>query len=138
MFRRIGRWAVILIFALFASLAYAGRKFPLTGSSFAPAARGQTEISKDKKNGNTKVKITVEHLAPPENLSPAKNGYLVWFQQRGGNPESQGRLRIDKNLKGSFETTTPLKSFDVWITAETDASVTLPTGQEVLRAAVQQ
>ena len=138
MFRRIDRRAVILFLGLFASLAYAGKKFPLTSSSFAPAARGETEVSKDKKNGNTKVTIKVEHLSPPENLSPARNGYLVWFQQRGGNPESQGRLRVDKNLKGSFETTTPWKSFDVWITAETDTSVTLPTGPEVLRAAVQQ
>jgi hypothetical protein len=86
MFRKTDRWIVILLFVLFASLAYAGKTFPLAGSSFAPAARGQAEISKDKKNGNTKVKITAEHLAPPENLSPAKNGYLVWFQQRGGNP----------------------------------------------------
>jgi hypothetical protein len=80
MFRRIDRWAVMLFFVLFASLAYAGKTFLLTGSSFTPVARGHTEISRDKKNGNTKVEIKVEHLAPPENLSPAKNGYLVSFQ----------------------------------------------------------
>jgi hypothetical protein len=31
-----------------------------------------------------------------------------------------------------------LDLFDVWITAETDATVTSPTGPEVLRATVQQ
>jgi len=46
-------------------------------------------------------------------------------------------MRIDKNLKASFETTTPFKNFDVSITAEKDASVKTPTGQEALKGTVQ-
>jgi hypothetical protein len=133
------RTSTLLVFCLvFSVLAYAGTKLKLTSTSVAPAARGQADVSIDKKNGNTKVKITVEHMAPPENLTPPRAGYLVWFQESGGNPESQGRLRIDKNLKGSFESTTPWKNFDISITAESDASVKTPAGPEVLRTTVRQ
>jgi hypothetical protein len=119
-------------------LAFAGKKFTLAGTTVAPAARGEVEASLDKKNGNTKVKIKVEHLAPPANLNPPMTGYLIWFQQPGGTAESQGRLRIDKNLKASFETTTPWKTFDIVVTAESDATVKAPTGAVVLKGSVQQ
>ncbi len=80
----------------------------------------------------------MEHLAPPANLNPPMVGYLVWFQERGGSPASQGRMRIDKNLKASFETTTPWKTFDIQVTAESDATVKAPTGAVVLKGSVQQ
>jgi hypothetical protein len=131
------RITMLLIFCLsFSLLAYAATKYKMTNNSIAPAARGQAEISIDKKNGNTKVTINVEHLASPENLSPPRSGYLVWYQESGSNPESQGRLRIDKNLEGKFENTTIYKKFDIWITAESDATVKAPEGQEVLRTTV--
>jgi hypothetical protein len=131
------RITALLVFCLsFSVLACAATKYKLTNTSFAPAARGQVTVSIGK-NGNTKVKIKVEHLASPENLSPPKSGYLVWYQEPGRNPESQGRLRIDKNLDGSFENTTVFKNFDLWITAESDATVKTPEGPEVLRTTVQ-
>ena len=131
------RITVLLVFCLsFSVFVYAATKYKLTSTSVAPAARGQAEVSIGKTNGNTKVAIKVEHLAPPENLSPPKSMYLVWYQESGSNPESQGRLKIDKNLKGSFENTTVYKNFDLWITAESDATVKRPEGPEVLRTTV--
>jgi hypothetical protein len=44
---------------------------------------------------------------------------------------------MDKNLKATFETVTPFKSFDVFVTAEQDSRVTGPSGPEVLRATIQ-
>ena len=44
---------------------------------------------------------------------------------------------MDKNLNASFETVTPLKNFDVFVTAEQDFRVKSPSGQEVLRATIQ-
>ena len=131
------RITALLVFCLFFSvLAYPATKYKLTNTSVAPAARGEAEVSIEKKNGNTKVPIKVEHLASPENLSPPKSGCLVWYQEPGSNPESQGRLRLNKNLEGSFENTTVYKNFDLWITAESDAAVKTPEGQEVLRTTV--
>lgn len=129
--------SVFFLGLCFATLGVAGKKVPLTGTAVTPAARGQVEVDTDK-NGNTKFKLKVEHWAAPANLAPPREGYILWFSEPGGQPESQGRLRIDKNLKATFQSTTPLKSFDVLVTAETDASVKTPTGPEVLKATVQQ
>ena len=112
------------------------KKFPLTADSSVPAARGQVDVGRDK-NGNTRVEIKVEHLAAPENLTPPRTAYVVWFQERGSEPLNQGALRPDKNLKASFKSITPMKSFDVIITAEADANIKSPSGSEVLRASVQ-
>jgi hypothetical protein len=59
------------------------------------------------------------------------------LQERDGNAENRGELRVDKNLKASFTAVTPMKSFDVFVTAEQDTRVTSPTGAEVLRATIQ-
>ena len=112
------------------------KKFPLTADKAVPAARGQVDVGRDK-NGNTKVELEVEHLATPENLTPPLAVYVVWFQERGSEALSQGALKPDKNLKARFKGVTPMKSFDILITAESDAMVKVPSGVEVLRASVQ-
>lgn len=121
---------------LLAAAAFAAKKFPLTAAPSVPAARGQVEVNKDK-NGNTRLRMKVEHLASPESLTPPKTTYVVWLQERGANPENQGQLRVDKNLKANFETVTPLKSFDVLVTAEQEATAKAPSDTEVLKATVQ-
>jgi len=113
------------------------KKVSLTAASIVPAATGRAEVGNDK-NGNSKVKITVEHLAKPENLTPSKNSYVVWFQESGGTQESEGQLKVDKNLKAEFETTTPWRNFQILITAEDDPTAKTPSGPEVLRATVSQ
>ena len=129
-------YVICLALALFCTIAEAGKKFPMTASSIVPAARGQVEIDKDK-NGNTRVNMKVEHLSNPQNLTPAAAVYVVWLQDRGGNPENQGQLKVDKNLKATFETVTPSKSFDLFVTGERDYSAKAPGGPEVFRVAIQ-
>lgn len=133
------RWivgmAVGMIMLSFPGAAFA-KKFPLTADKSVPAARGQVDVGHDK-NGNTKVEVEVEHLAMPESLTPPKTVYIVWFQERGSEPLSQGALKPNKNLKATFKGVTPMKSFDVLVTAESDASSKAPSGVEVLRASVQ-
>jgi len=122
--------AVCLCGALFA------KKFPVTASASVPAARGDVDVSSDS-NGNEKVKLKVEHLADPSSLTPPGGTYVVWIQSRGGSPENQGRLKIDKNLKAEFETVTPYKTFQLMVTAEPDPTVKMPTGMGVLSVSVQ-
>jgi hypothetical protein len=108
----------------------------MTAASMVPGARADVAITKDK-NGNTRLKMTVQHLSNLENLTPRANAYVVWLQERGGNSENQGQLKMDKNLKATFQTVTPLKSFDVIVTAEQDVRAKDPSGPEVLRATIQ-
>jgi non-ribosomal peptide synthetase component E (peptide arylation enzyme) len=127
---------ICLTFALLCTVAYAAKKYPMTAASIVPGARGEVVISQDK-NGNTGLKMTVQHLASVENLTPRASAYVVWLQERGGNPENQGQLKVDKNLKATFETVTPFKSFEVFVTAEQDSRVKSPSGPEVLMATIQ-
>src|ERR1017187_5423024 len=112
-------YTICLTFALLCTVAYAAKKYPMTAASIVPGARAEVAISKDK-NGNTRLKMTVQHLANLENLTPRAAAYVVWLRERGGNPENQGQLKMDKNLKATFESGTPLKGFDVFVTAEQD------------------
>jgi hypothetical protein len=129
-------YTICLMFTLLSTAAYAAKKYPMTAASIVPGARAEVAISKDK-NGNTKLKMRVQHLANLENLTPRAAAYVVWLQERGGNSENQGQLKMDKNLKATFETVTPLKSFDVFVTAEQEVRAKGPSGPEVLRATIQ-
>ena len=129
-------YTICLTFTLLCTLALAAKKYPMTAASTVPGARAEVAVSKDN-NGNTRLKMTVQHLANLENLTPRANAYVVWLRERSGNSENQGQLKMDKNLKATFETVTPLKSFDVFVTAEQDSRVKGPSGPEVLKATIQ-
>lgn len=128
--------SVFLTIVLFATLAVAARKFPMTAATIVPGARGVVEIDKDK-NGNTRVNVQVQFLAHPDRLTPPATVYVVWLQEKDGAADNQGQLRVDKKLKATFKTITPAKSFDLFVTAERDAAIKTPSGAEVLRAAIQ-
>jgi hypothetical protein len=126
-------FALVLAFCTFTEAA---KKFPLIASSIVPAARGQVDISKDR-NGNVQVNLEVEFLANPQNLTPSSAVYIVWLQEVGGMAVNHGQLKLDKKLKASFETITPFKSFDLFVTGERDSNANAPAGPEVLRTAIQ-
>ena len=90
-------YVACLALTLFCTLAEAAKKFPMNASSVVPAARGEVEIDKDK-NGNIRLNMNVEHLANPQNLTPAAAVYVVWLQERGGNPDA-GDLRGASNRR---------------------------------------
>lgn len=127
--------SVITLAVVFATFAFAAKRFPLTAASIVPAAKGSVEVGKDR-NGNTEVKLKVEHLADPTSLSPSQANYIVWFQDRGSGPENQGELKVNGKLEGNFRTVTPRKNFDVFVTGENDGTVKSPSGPEVLRTTV--
>jgi hypothetical protein len=124
-----------LTVALFSAVIYA-KNYPMTAAPIVPGARGDIDVSKDN-NGNTKLKMKIQHLANAENLTPPATGYVIWLQERGGSPENQGQLKVGKNLEATYETVTPLKNFNVFITAEQDLKSKTPNGAEVLKATIQ-
>ena len=129
-------YTICLTFVLLCAVAYAAKKYPMTAAPIVPGARAEISISQDK-NGNTRLKMKVQHLANLENLTPRAAAYVVWLRERGGNAENQGQLKMDRNLKATFESVTPLKSFEVFVTAEQDARTKDPSGPEVLKATIQ-
>lgn len=128
---------VVFFFALFGAFA-AARTFPLTADNSVPAARGDVDVSHDD-NGNTKIKFKVQFLSPPGELSPPASTYIIWIRDRVQDtpPEPIGILKIGKDRKGSFESAIISSNFDLFVTAEKDATTRAPTGQKVLTATIQ-
>jgi hypothetical protein len=114
---------------------YAGKRFPLIASSIVSAAKGSIEIEKDR-NGNTELRLKVEHLANPTSLSPSQANYAVWVQEKTGVPTNQGELKVNGKLEGAFQTVTPDKHFDLFITGENNGTVKSPSGPEVMRTTI--
>lgn len=108
------------------------RDIQLIADPTVPAAAGKVELNHDR-NGNLKVKVEVQHLAKPGALTPAKQAYVVWIQSRGKEPENQGQLKVNDELKGSFETTTSYPAFDIFVTAEDNPATTTPSGPQILK-----
>lgn len=121
------------------ALAPAGyaKNYHMTASGIVPGATAELQVDKEK-NGDIKVELKANHLAKPGRLTPSANSYVVWFQQEGSQPQSQGELRIGDDLKGELKSTTTLLDFKVFVTAETDSQTKFPSEQVALRATVQE
>lgn len=105
---------------------------PMAHSDQFPAAVGEVKVDQEK-NGNSAVKVEVKHLAPTTELKNDTQTYVVWAQDpNGGSPANLGALRVNENREGTLQATTPLKQFDLFITAEPQATVTAPTGVRAL------
>jgi hypothetical protein len=115
------------------TLAGCAKKVSLAGTPLVPAADGQLRISTDN-NNNTKVKLTVAHLAPAAALSPPQSIYVVWTRTEDGSPQKQGILEVGDNRKGELEFVTPAQTFEVVVTAEPSPEVQFPSNLIALRS----
>jgi len=132
--RRVVKLAVVATISMgLFPCALKAKTFKLQATSVVPGATGEVKTGKDK-NGNTKFRVEVKHLADPKQLTPPRSVYVVWIQVKGSPPESEGMLKVNKNLEGKLESATPNTFFDLWVTAEGDATSKAPSGPEVLRA----
>jgi hypothetical protein len=106
-------------------------------SSIAPAATGEV-VARIDPNGNTRLRIDVRHLAPPDRVAAGAVVYVVWAGEldRAAGPHNLGALRVDPDLRGKLETVTPLRTFDLQITAEPAATVAAPTGPAALKVRI--
>ena len=105
----------------------------LGSSSEIPAAEGQVKL-RQTSNGNTAIKLTVKHLAPPARIDPTSAVFVVWVRglETGAQPQNLGALKVNKNLSGKLDTGTSMRAFDLFITCEGTQTVTAPTGAELL------
>jgi hypothetical protein len=98
----------------------------------ASAAVGKVQVA-NQKDGNTKVKVEVDHLAPPAVLTDQTSAaYVVWIKPATGAAQNVGVLQVGSSRKGELETKTPFKTFTVMVTLEKSASVTVPTGETMM------
>ncbi len=100
-------------------------------SPVMPGVANSIELSADV-NGNNRVKFTVNHLAPPNTLVPAKAFYVVWARSADGRSIPLGRLWIGDTRSGSFAATVPFLEFQLIVTAEDDVVPEKPNEPFVL------
>ena len=109
----------------------------LSAASDNPAARGNVSLA-DAGNGNTSLHVEVHHLAEPQKLTASATTFVVWAQSvaASATPQNLGAMSVDGNLDGQLTTVTPLRNFDVFITAEPSATVSEPSGHPLLSTRV--
>ncbi len=110
----------------------------VAGGVETPAAQGEVKLGTTD-NGNTSVQFMVKHLAPPVRMSPGATVYLVWVRplEPGSSATSLGAMQLNDNLEGSIDAVTPLRAFDIFVTAEAMQTATWPSGKELLSQRVQ-
>lgn len=116
-----------------------GPKQAMNVDPSVPAARGEVQ-AKEGENGNTEVRLKVEHLARPEAVEGEAKTYVVWVQdsQNGERVQNVGALQVNDDLRGSIRALTPMKQFDIFVTPEPLANAETPSGDRVLWTTVTQ
>ena len=122
------RLLYLLILTIF--LGGCSQKITFKKSRMVPAAELNVKIDQAPTH-NYNIELNVENLALPQDLTPAKNTYVVWIVSSKGS-FNVGQLVTDKNLKGTLSTITPYKPTSIIITAEEDPEVTYPGMQVAL------
>ncbi|HVJ94189.1 MAG TPA: hypothetical protein VM580_30585 [Labilithrix sp.] len=113
------------------------RTTPLSPTQTTPAAQGEVETRRTD-NQNTAVAIEVQHLAPPGSVASGAKTYVVWAKEPAATalPQNLGAMRVDESRKGSLKTKTPLETFEVFVTPESNPNATEPSNEPVLRGQV--
>jgi hypothetical protein len=120
------------VLALLIAVPMFGRDDRLVNRGVDPGARGNLHTDNDE-NGNTRIKVEVEHIATPQQLNPPHQYYVAWIQQNGESPKMLGELKVDRDhANGKLEGLTPAKVFDVMVTAEDQPNPTTPSSTVVL------
>ncbi|WP_373515059.1 hypothetical protein [Persicitalea sp.] len=126
--------ALILFLAL--TLGACSSKMTFQNSSKVPAATGEVKVKKDK-NNNYDLTVNVYNLAKPEQLSPAREVYMVWMDSNQGITKRLGQIKISsglmsKSLSGELESKAIDKPDRVFITAENDPETLNPSSEVIL------
>jgi hypothetical protein len=134
------RWSTIA--ALASTLALAGcgsstQTVRMSTSPDIPAAQGTVKTSLTD-NDNTAIEVEVRHLAPPERVAFGATTYVVWaLAPDRDTPQNLGALRVDEKLRGTLKTVTPLRRFEMFITAEQSPTAQMPTNGELFSASIE-
>jgi hypothetical protein len=110
--------------------------YPLQISRVVPAAKGDVVVT-PQEGANQRVRVEVDHMAPPDLASKGATTYVVWLKPDGTDtPQNVGTLPLDNDRKGTFETTTALRKFEVMVTPEQDPQTQRPSKSSVLKAQI--
>jgi hypothetical protein len=128
--------ALTLVSAVASFVIACATSHEMHSAAAVPAAHGTVDATEDG-NGNTSLRIKVEHLAPPSKIAPDATVYVVWIEPRNAPRQNVGALALNDELEGSLDTVTPHRRFRVVVTPEPSAQVAMATHQPVFTADVE-
>jgi len=113
-------------------LALAAAALILGCSSQRPALRG-TPVSPDSvgevrtapaPNDQTQLTVTVYNLPKPQIVAHDATMYIAWAKpsKESGQPQKLGQVTVDDGEVGTLQVTTPLREFELIVTAEPSES----------------
>lgn len=121
-----------VIMALMLGFSSCARKIAFPVSSIAPAAHAVAKIKQDK-NNNYQIDLTANYLADPQRLDPPMNVYVVWMATDDNRIINMGQLVSQASRKASLSVVTSFIPVQLFITAEDDSNVKLPSRTEIFR-----
>ena len=105
-------------------------------SSVANTSGEGTVQAKAGPNDNTQIEVRVKHLSEPARVASDASVYVVWIQPRNAEIQNVGALKVDADLVGKLDTTTPHRTFTLTVTPEPSARMAAPTHAPVFTAEV--
>lgn len=112
-------------------------EFPV--SEVVPSAEATAVISNDD-NGNYMIEVNIDHLSPPERLTPKRKYYVLWAETSKGSV-NLGQIKVKEstfssNQYGEIKASTPLKPTRLVISAENQLDQNSPSTFTVLETLI--
>lgn len=105
-------------------------------SSVANTSGQGTVEAKAGPNDNTQIEVRVKHLSDPARVASDASVYVVWIQPRHAEIQNVGALKLDDDLVGRLNTTTPHRTFTLTVTPEPSARMAAPTHRPVFTSEI--
>ena len=126
------RATALLLGAILSLACQSSRDTTLAPSPETPASQGSVNATADA-NGNTELRVVVDHLPPPERLSPELRTFVVWIRPASSSRYlNAGQLATDDERSGELKTVTPHPDVEVLVTAEASGSPSYPSEFKIL------
>lgn len=105
----------------------------LNRSADLPKAKAVVRYAKAPDTG-TRIDLRAKGMTDPEALTPPGYLYVAWVQSdRETPPQNVGPLVLNKKTsERELRAATPLKNFELFVTAEASSDVERPSGPPVL------
>ena len=110
-------WLVLAAAAML--LGCAPQQHTLRGTPVSPGSVAEVHASAGS-NDQTQLTVKVFNLPKPQLVASEATMYIAWAKtsKESGQPQRLGQLTVDEGEVGTLQATTPLREFDLIITAE--------------------
>jgi outer membrane protein OmpA-like peptidoglycan-associated protein len=108
-------------------------KVNFQGTALMPMAKGEAKVESER--GNIHISADFGKMQPPSSFGPEYLTYVLWAISPDGRPQNLGELTLSDYGAGSsskIDTTSPIQTFGMIVTAEPYYGVTQPSDVVVM------